>query len=1028
MKPINRLVVGISLAILVVAPISMAQVIEEITVTARKKSENLQDVPMSVNVITSKMLDRMGIKDLQDITKLDPSLVFDKGFAPDDIRVVVRGIDNGRGRPVVATIIDGVDISSEALATAGASQLISLRLIDIERVEIVKGPQIALYGRTAFAGAIQYITKGASEEPEITASLDVAQDGFHEARFSSSAPISDTLGIRFNALTWDFDGFHTNQTTGNKVGGGDGRSASILFDWDPTEKLSVRTRIDTVKDAYASPAQAFVPYNVIRPVPAAASWCNGGWVHDASCNGYAQALEAVMASKPSDGYAAGLYPYASPWYPLKPAYPGGPMIPDADKVGYGSNGSQIDQETGTIYGGRFDDMEHWAIVGAIPDGDTLFVTQDINVAHPGPNRGTDMFGSKKEGERLQINLAYDLGVGTFSSITHVADMWVAQQYDIDKRSLTWFNQEWDVNGPVKLFSQEFRLQTESDGPFNMAVGALYWHEKKTQTSTGMSVRGFGERCFVDVLRNAVTGDIISLTDLGPNYWQGPCGHSDINIVDFQHDTYLARPPDDMIRDTVSTSLYSLIDYDFNDRLTMTFELRWVDEKEDLTANQSQGLADGGATNSGSSSVSLCGSHIRCDATGGAPGPGAPLLYLPVVVGCDTQTVIGFDPATGPIYDKCSWWAATPTRFAPTTRQEPITFTVADNYVTPKLVLRYAVTDDVMIYGSYAEAKKPGGFSTLGTGAFGFDPNGDGKPDEVIYKPEAMKVWEIGFKTMLQDSRLRLNGAVFFEDYTDKQTQVQKVFGGQLGSVTENADGGEAMGLELDFAYAATDQISISGGYTYLDTEYTDFTLPSRSAGELARVGNCTRVDDYLGSGDSTCLATRNGNQFERAPKHAATLNFMYEDEIQLGDKNGTFFVELNSRFQDKRFIDNSNDAYVKDYWRFDFRTGISSGPWDAILYVQNLLDDDTVLSAGTGPDIGNSGFRFGMVFTSLLHEVRPYPGGPVVATYVTPDFTGQYGNGSNPGPKVVPAPMIRNMWYANLPDPRQIGMRVSYSF
>ena len=182
MKPINRLVVGISLAILVTAPISNAQVIEEITVTARKKSENLQDVPMSVNVITSDVLDRMGIKDLQDITKLDSSLVFDKGFAPDDIRVVVRGIDNGRGRPVVATVIDGVDISSEALATAGASQLISPRLIDIERIEIVKGPQIALYGRTAFAGAIQYVTKGASEEPEITASIDVAQDGFHESK------------------------------------------------------------------------------------------------------------------------------------------------------------------------------------------------------------------------------------------------------------------------------------------------------------------------------------------------------------------------------------------------------------------------------------------------------------------------------------------------------------------------------------------------------------------------------------------------------------------------------------------------------------------------------------------------------------------------------------------------------------------------------------------------------------------------------------------------------------------------------
>ena len=106
-----------------------------------------------------------------------------------------------------------------------------------------------------------------------------------------------------------------------------------------------------------------------------------------------------------------------------------------------------------------------------------------------------MFGSTKEGERIQINLEYDLDVGTFSSITHVADMQLAQQYDIDKQALLHFNQEWDVNGPVKLFSQEFRLQTESDGPFNMTVGALYWHEKKTQTSTGMSVRGHGRALF-----------------------------------------------------------------------------------------------------------------------------------------------------------------------------------------------------------------------------------------------------------------------------------------------------------------------------------------------------------------------------------------------------------------------------------------------------------------------------------------------------------------------------------------------------
>ena len=111
----------------------------------------------------------------------------------------------------------------------------------------------------------------------------------------------------------------------------------------------------------------------------------------------------------------------------------------------------------------------------------------------------------------------------------------------------------------------------------------------------------------------------------------------------------------------------------------------------------------------------------------------------------------YEPGVGLVSTPCSWWAAFPRRFAPSTRQEPITFTVADNYVTPKVLLRYALTDDVMIYGSYAEAKKPGGFSTLGTGAFGMDPDGDGNPTETIYNPEAMKVYELGWKAMLQNS-------------------------------------------------------------------------------------------------------------------------------------------------------------------------------------------------------------------------------------------------------------------------------------
>ena len=74
-------------------------------------------------------------------------------------------------------------------------------------------------------------------------------------------------------------------------------------------------------DEYDAPAQAKVLGNVIRPVPEAASKCNGGFVRDASCDGDAMWFEHVMAFTPAQ---AGLIPFASPWYPLKPAYPGGP--------------------------------------------------------------------------------------------------------------------------------------------------------------------------------------------------------------------------------------------------------------------------------------------------------------------------------------------------------------------------------------------------------------------------------------------------------------------------------------------------------------------------------------------------------------------------------------------------------------------------------------------------------------------------------------------------------------------------------
>ena len=121
-------------------------------VTARKKSESLQDIPVQVDVLTGEEILRKGVTSLEDVSKLSSGLVFDNGFTQSDTRISLRGLSPIRGRQNVAVLQDGVDLSSENLTTAGGTALINPRLFDLERVEVVKGPQSALYGRSAFAG------------------------------------------------------------------------------------------------------------------------------------------------------------------------------------------------------------------------------------------------------------------------------------------------------------------------------------------------------------------------------------------------------------------------------------------------------------------------------------------------------------------------------------------------------------------------------------------------------------------------------------------------------------------------------------------------------------------------------------------------------------------------------------------------------------------------------------------------------------------------------------------------------------
>ena len=234
---------------------AMAQAqLEEITVTARKTTENLQDVPLTITAFSADTIERANIKNVQDVVKFTPGLNYDKGFAPQDTRISIRGLPVVRGKPPVGVLLDGIDISSESISTAGGSSLVNVKLVELQQIEVVKGPQSALYGRSAFGGAVVYTSKRPNlDQMEGNLSLEVASDSAYEAKAAVSIPLSEgKVAMRVNAVYSDFDGFYKNTNTGNTIGGDKFVGGSVALRFKPVDAADFTLRLSYSDDKIES--------------------------------------------------------------------------------------------------------------------------------------------------------------------------------------------------------------------------------------------------------------------------------------------------------------------------------------------------------------------------------------------------------------------------------------------------------------------------------------------------------------------------------------------------------------------------------------------------------------------------------------------------------------------------------------------------------------------------------------------------------------------------------------------------------
>lgn len=733
-----------------------------IIVTAQKREEAIQDVPIAISAFSAEALDNYKIESGAELLRAVPNVNFSKSnfsMYNFSIRGVGTKAISASSDPAVAVSFNNTPLIR--------NRLFESELFDMQRVEVLRGPQGTLYGRNATAGVVNLIPALPEDDFGLDAKVEVGNFKTMRASAMINVPITETLAIRAAGALTSRDGFDYNTVTERRVNGRELWSSRLSVQWEPSDRLKVNAiwqHFEEDDDRSRTGKQLCTR----DPGP---ETVNGIRIPDGTQPGLVTPFEENLRGRFSQGcQSASLYDDAAYGTPngagLAFVVAGQVIIP----MGLPPGAAQ-------------------QVYGFLPTDPFLDATQSRDLREIAT--GYDpVFRAKND--VFQGNLEFDVTDAlTFVSQTAYARdrYYSSQDYNrfvsgplfsdttglLDPQTGVPISQDHAAPGGIfcdpqlgcsnrllavdlsrsrnRQWSQEFRLQSAFDGPFNFNLGVNYL-DFKTKDEYFVFNNAFSFIAYNLYNRSPPFGS----TNYNPcpiGTTGSDCVYVDPNPIDSLdeqgHNYFLSR---NLVR-TKSFAIFGEAYWDVTDNLKVTAGLRWTKDKKITTPVQSQLLLGGGGGLIGTS--------------GGYVSSGYPT---------DPDIVQKWSKPTGRIV--IDW--------------------------KPDL----AFSDETLIYASASRGYKGGGTNpprpNLHPRIVQFQP----LPS--TFKPEYVNAFEIGTKNSFDGGRFTLNATAFYYDYTDYQISqiVDRI------SLNENFDAVN-WGLELETAWRPSRAFRLDANLGYLQT-------------------------------------------------------------------------------------------------------------------------------------------------------------------------------------------------------------------